>query len=274
MKERIKIFGVLVLSGFSFFYTNKVSNIIKDNDPIMKEINKAKETMYIKKTDRITMNDEYLTGINGCVIDEKNSYNKMKNQGEYKKELLVMKEDEIKKDNYLYIVGGNKEKRNVSIILLNINDNINKYVKKNNIKINYFLDGKYITNNLDTLINISKYSNIYSYGRDKKYNNKYILFDNNMIKANFNNESNYCFLEEKNEKVLKLCSSYNMKTIKNKVIDDKYLVTVKESLSSGKIYTFKNISYDEFLVVTKYILSKGYNIKTIDDLLDESNNCN
>ena len=73
MKEKIKICGVLILSGFSFFYTNKVSNIIKENDPIMKEITKAKETMYVKKTDRITMNDEYLTGLNGCVIDEKNS---------------------------------------------------------------------------------------------------------------------------------------------------------------------------------------------------------
>lgn len=274
MKEKIKICGVLILSGFSFFYTNKVSNIIKENDPIMKEITKAKETMYVKKTDRITMNDEYLTGLNGCVIDEKNSYNKMKNQGEYKKELLVMKEDKIKKTNDLYIAGGNKEKRNVSIILFNIDNNINKYIKKNNIKINYFLDGKFVTDNIDKLIEISKYSNIYSLGRNKKYENKYMLFDNNVIKSNFKNESNYCLVLKKDEDILKRCSSYNMKTIIGNEISSNYLSTVKNTLSSGKIFVFDNISYNEFMITTKYIMSKGYNIKTIDDLLDETNNCN
>lgn len=274
MKDKIKVVGILLLTGFSFFYTNKVSDIIKENDPIMKEIRQEKEVMKVNKVDRVIMGDEYITGINGCVIDEKNSYNKMKNEGQYKEDLIVMKEDEIKKDNNLYIVGGNKEKRNVSIVLLKNNEKMNNYFKKNNIFINYFLDGNYIIDNIDSLIKISKNANIYSLGRNNTYNSKYIIYDNNVIKTNFNNESNYCLLKDKNDDLLKLCSSYNMKTIKGDFISDNYLSYTKENLYGGKIFIYDNITYNDLIISINYILSKGYNIISLDELLDETNKCN
>ena len=274
MKDKIKVVGILLLTGFSFFYTNKVSDIIKENDPIMKEIKQEKEVMKVDKVDRVIMGDEYITGINGCVIDEKNSYNKMKNEGQYKEDLIVMKEDEIKKDNNLYIVGGNKEKRNVSIVLLKDNEKMSNYFKKNNIFINYFLDGNYIIDNIDSLIKISKNANIYSLGRNNTYNSKYIIYDNNVIKTNFNNESNYCLLKNKDDDLLKLCSSYNMKTIKGDFISDNYLSYTKENLYGGKIFIYEDINYKDLIININYILSKGYNIISLDELLDETNKCN
>ena len=124
MNNKIKVIGILILAGFSFFYTNKVTSIIKDNDPIMKKISESKKEMLVSKVEPIIINDKYYTGINGCLVDEEESYNKMKNVGEFKEELIVMKEDKIKEQDNKYIIGGNKKNRNVSIILLNLNKNI------------------------------------------------------------------------------------------------------------------------------------------------------
>lgn len=274
MKDKIKVLGILVLTGFSFFYTKEVSDIIRKNDPIMNRINEVKDDMAVSKVDPIVMNDEYITGISGCMIDEKNSYNKMKEVGSFNEELLVMKEDKIEEIDNVYIIGGNKEKRNISIILLNINDNLDSYLKQNNVKINYFLDGKYITDNIDKLIKISKYSNIYNYGRDKKYSSKYLVYDNTVISSNLNNESTYCLFNEKSDEELKLCNTYKMKGIKGEIIKEDILSTIKEKISNGKIFIIDSNNTSELKITINYILSKGYNLVTLNELLDETNNCN
>ena len=273
MENKIKVLGILLLAGFSFFYTNKVTDIIKDNDPIMSKIKETKNDLVVSKIDPVIINDEYITGINGCIVDENESYNKMKNEGEYKEELLVMKEDEVEEINDKYIIGGNKKKRNVSIILLDIDNKLDNYIKKNNISINYFLDGKYIADNIDKVIGISKHSNIYNYGRNEKYTSKYIVYDNSVISTNLSNNSNYCLFRNKDKEGLKLCSSYDMKSIKEDVINDGFLTYTKENLKNGKIFIYDNYNYEEIELSIKYILSKGYNIVSLDKLLNENNNC-
>ena len=273
MKEKIKVFSILILAGFSFFYTSKVSNIIKENDPIMKEILEKKEDVVVSKIDPIVINDEYYSGINGCIVDEETSYSKMKNEGSFNIDLLVMKEDKVKENNNKYIIGGNKSKRNVSIILTNYNEKMYSFLKDNNIKINYFLDGNDIEKNIDILIEMSKNSHIYNYGRDNNYSSKYLLYDNSLIINNFNNDSTYCLLTEKKDDILKLCTKYNMKVIKTNEISDSILNNVRENLSNGKIFLFNNIDNSELKIVINYILSKGYNIVYLNELLDEKNEC-
>lgn len=273
MKEKVKIIGVLVLAGFSFFYTKEVSNIIKNNDPIMKQINDTKEDMVVSKVEPIIMNDEYITGISGCVVDEAKSYNKMKDLGIFNEELIVMKEDEIEEKDKVYIVGGNKKNRNVSIILLNINEKLDAYLKEENIHVNYFLDGEYISDNIDKLIKIDKYSNIYNYGRNNSYTSKYLVYDNNVINSNLENKSLYCLFNEKNDEELNLCSSYRMKSIKSDFIKDDILNYTKENLGNGKIFVYDNSNFDELKIAINYILSKGYNIISLEELLDERNKC-
>lgn len=273
MNNKVKIFGILLLAGFSFFYTKEVSKIIKNNDPIMKEIINVEDDMQVSKVDPIIINDEYITGINGCKVDEVNSYNKMKDVGAFKEDLIVMKEDKIR-NNDLYIIGGNKKKRNISILFTDYDKKINKFLKNNKIKVNYFLDGKYIIDNVDTLISIKNYSNIYSYGRNKEYLKKYMSYDNTIIYTNFNNNSSYCLFEKKNNDYFNNCTSNNMKSIKVESINENILTYTKEELSNGKIFLFNSKNYDEITTSIKYILSKGYKIVSLDDLLDESNSCN
>lgn len=274
MNNKIKVLSILLLAGFSFFYTDKVTSIIKENDPIMKQIKDIEKDMIVSKTDRIITNDEYITGINGCVVDEKESYNNMKNSGEFKQELLVMKEDNLKEKEKLYIIGGNKKKRNVSVVLLNIDKKVDKYIKTNKIKVNYFLDGKYIKDNIDEIIKISKYSNIYNFGRDREYSDKYIVYDNTVILNNFTNRSDYCLTSNKSDATLDLCSTYNMDTIKKDFISDNIVTYTKENLENGQIFVFDKYDYKELEIVFKYILSKGYNIVMLNELLSERVNCN
>ena len=272
MKNKYKIIGIMLLSGFSFFYTYKVSSIIKDNDPIMTRINNIEDTLIVSKVDPIINNDEYITGINGCVINKEESYSKMKVNNEFNEDLIVMKEDKVMEDLNKYIIGGNKLNRKVSIILTNYdNEEINNFIINNDIKINYFIDGNNIKKDISTLINLK--GNKYNYGRNKEYINKYIVYDNSLIKTNFSNEPSYCLVTSKQKDTLSLCSKYNMKTIKTEEIKEDILSTVKTTLENGKIFLINSSSLEDIKYSINYILSKGYKIVYLDELLDESNDC-
>ena len=269
--NKIKVLGILILTGFTFFYTNKVTNIIRNNDPIMNRIDNIKDTLTVSKVDPIIYDDEYITGINGCIVNREESYKNMKSNGEYKEELIVMKEDKLEEDYNKYIIGGPKQNRKVSIILTNYDSRINDYIKENNININYFVEGSNIKKDIGKLLELE--GKIYNYGRDKKYTDKYTLYDNSLIKSNFDNESNYCLVTEKDIDTLKICSKYKMKTIKTNEINEDILGYIKENLGNGKIYLLNTDNYEDIKYTINYILSKGYKIVYLDELLDESNNC-
>ena len=190
IKKITKVIGIFLLCGFSFFYTEKATKIIRKKDPIMIKINESKKNNYIKTIKPIINDDEYYTGLNGCEIDVDKSYNKMKTVKEYKKELLVMKEinnnENIKEK---YIVGGNKIKRNISIILLLNNDsnmNLINYLNKRKIKINYFVKMDYLENNINFIKILSENNNIYYYSDD--YDDEYMIYSNNLIEVNTHNK--------------------------------------------------------------------------------------
>lgn len=278
LKKVIKVSSILLLVGFSFFYTEKVTKIVRQKDPIMVQINDIKESNLISVVNPIINEDEYIPGINGCEINVDESYSKMKSVGEFKKELLVMKEmnsDENIKNKY--VISGNKISKNISLIFL-INEEINEelinFLSLKNINANFFIDGKYLEKDLVTVKFIAENNNIYYLGQNRKYIEEYMLYSNNLISMNGKNESKYCLVNEKNSETLKLCSDYNMTTIKTDYIKQNIYKTVKSNLMNGTIFTFDTNDTEEVKVSINYILSKGYNIVTLDKLLDETNNCN
>ena len=278
MKKTFSIIGILLLTGFSFFYTEKATQIIRKNDPIMMKLNEVKNNNYVQTIKPIINNDEYITGINGCKIDINKSYDKMKTTRQYNEDLIVMKEVKVRENlNNKYIVGGNKLQKNVSIVFIinnDINDNLINFIERKNIKTNFFVDLDYLNKNTTLMKFISKNNNFYYLGNNKKYTDEYMTYANNLIEVNTNNKSNYCFLENKDENILKLCSKYNMKTIKSDIIKDDLINNIKENLSNGKIIVINSDDIDKIKVSINYILSKGYNIVSLDKLLNEKNNCN
>ena len=278
LKKILKVSAVLLLVGFSFFYTEKVTMIARNSDPIMRAIKKEESNKKISNVNPVINNDEYIMGINGCEIDVDKSYSKMRSVGEFKEELIVMKETSNDKDlTNKYVIGGNNKEKNVSLIFIvnkDIDSSLTDYINQKNIKVNYFIDGKYLEENMITVKFLSENNNIYYLGVNEEYSDEYMLYHNNLIGMNGTNESKYCFTNDKNSDTLKLCNDYNMTTIKSDVIKDNVYKTIKDKLNNGVIFAVDSDNIDEIKVSINYILSKGYNIVSLEDLLSEKNSCN
>lgn len=277
-KKIIQVSSILLLAGFSFFYTEKVTKIARNSDPIMVQINNAKDNLEVMGTDPIIIDDEYIAGINGCSIDVDESYSKMKSVGEYKEELLVMSETKTNENiKNKYIVSGNMKTKKVSVIFVikdEININVINFLKAKSISANFFVDKKFLEKNVANIKKISKTNNIYYYGDNGNYLDKYMIYDNNLINVNMKNESSYCLVNDRDNDTLKLCTEYNMYTIKSKFINENIFKNVKENLTNGSIFVFNSNDIEDIKVSINYILSKGYNIVSLDELLDENNSCN
>lgn len=278
MKKIIKVFAVIIFSGFSFFYTEKVTKIIRKKDPIMIKLNEAKKDTYISVVKPIINNDEYIAGINGCMIDIDKSYNKMKTVKEYKRELIVMKEIDIEDDlKDKYIVSANKLQRKVGIIFIikdDIDDRLIKYLNKKNINANFFVNLKFLEDNSISIKMLSENNNIYYLADNYEYNSDYIKYANSFININTNNQSDYCIVEKKNKETLKICSDNDMKTIKTDIIRDNIVNNVQNKLSNGSIIAIESNDLEKIKISINYILSKGYKIENLDNLLNHKNKCN
>lgn len=277
LKKIFKISAVLLLVGFSFFYTEKVTMIARNSDPIMRAIKKEENNKKVSNVNPVINKDEYIMGINGCEIDVDKSYSKMRSVGEFKEELIVMKETSNDKDlTDKYVIGGNNKEKNVSLIFIvnkDIDSNLTDYINDKNIKVNYFIDGKYLEENMITVKFLSENSNIYYLGENEEYSDENMLYHNNLISMNGSNEPKYCFTSDKDNNTLKLCNDYDMVTIKSDIIKDNIYKRIKDKLNNGVIFAIDSDNIDEIKVSINYILSKGYNIISLEDLLSEKNEC-
>lgn len=277
LKKIFKISAVLLLVGFSFFYTEKVTLIARNSDPIMRAIKKEESNKKVSNVNPVINNDEYIMGINGCEIDVDKSYSKMRSVGEFKEELIVMKETSNDKDlTYKYVIGGNNKEKKVSLIFIvnkDIDSNLTNYINDKNLKVNYFIDGKYLEENMITVKFLSENSNIYYLGENEEYSDENMLYHNNLISMNGSNEPKYCFTSDKDNNTLKLCNDYDMVTIKSDIIKDNIYKRIKDKLNNGVIFAIDSDNIDEIKVSINYILSKGYNIISLEDLLSEKNEC-
>ena len=277
LKKIFKISAVLLLVGFSFFYTEKVTLIARNSDPIMRAIKKEESNKKVSNVNPVINNDEYIMGINGCEIDVDKSYSKMRSVGEFKEELIVMKETSNDKDlTDKYVIGGNNKEKKVSLIFIvnkDIDSNLTNYINDKNLKVNYFIDGKYLEENMITVKFLSENSNIYYLGDNEEYSDENMLYHNNLISMNGSNEPKYCFTSDKDNNTLKLCNDYDMVTIKSDIIKDNIYKRIKDKLNNGVIFAIDSDNIDEIKVSINYILSKGYNIISLEDLLSEKNEC-
>lgn len=277
LKKIFKISAVLLLVGFSFFYTEKVTLIARNSDPIMRAIKKEESNKKVSNVNPVINNDEYIMGVNGCEIDVDKSYSKMRSVGEFKEELIVMKETSDDKDlTDKYVIGGNNKEKKVSLIFIvnkDIDSNLTNYINDKNIKVNYFIDGKYLEENMITVKFLSENSNIYYLGENEEYSDENMLYHNNLISMNGSNEPKYCFTSDKDNNTLKLCNDYDMVTIKSDIIKDNIYKRIKDKLNNGVIFAIDSDNIDEIKVSINYILSKGYNIISLEDLLSEKNEC-
>ena len=152
MNKSFKVFSIIILMIFSFYYTEKIALYVQNNTPLKKEIITYKESNSIPYINA-KVSGEYITpGLNGKEINVDKSYENMKLSNSFNENEIVYNEvtPSISLDDYpsKIINRGNLNKKGVSIIINN-NSELELYLKDNNIrytKINN-IDFCIITNN-------------------------------------------------------------------------------------------------------------------------------
>ena len=274
--EYMKKLLIIVLLLFSFFYTNKSISIIRNQDPLMKEIIKNKNKFEIKSVNAIIKDNTIIPGIKGKEVDLEKTYTKMKQYGTYNEALTVFKE--IKptisiEDNYdKLITSGNKENKNIALIFkVEKNTNLDKLLSilnYYNVQTTFFIDGLYIENN--DLNNLSHHQiELLSYNNTIDE----VTFSSALSYLSYktNKTPKYCL--EDNNNIIKICKKLNLHTVSPTLIikKDPYK-EIKNNLKNSSIILIpiNNYIYNNLSTSILYIKSKGYKFLTLTDLLSEN----
>ncbi len=267
----IKIIGLFCLFCISFFYTEKVINVSINQDEIMVNIKKIAQNNYINPTNAIITNDTIIPGSTGKYIDTEASYKAMKKINYFEPSLLIYKEiyPEISiYNNYnKYIIRGNTNKKNVALIyILNNNtlDNILTIQKQHNINITIFIDSGFLNQNIN-IIDKLKDNEIYNYGNNGKYTKDNLIIANNIINNKTKNKAKFCLFLVKDETGINNCANNKMLSILPKTNINYF--NIKDNLENGSIFLINNTK--ELNGIIEYIISKGYNITTLKELINE-----
>ena len=267
---------IIVLLLFSFFYTNKSISIIRNQDPLMKEIIKNKSKFEIKSVNAIIKDNTIIPGIKGKEVDLEKTYTKMKQYGTYNEALTVFKETKPTisiEDNYdKLITSGNKENKNIALIFkVEKNTNLDKLLSilnYYNVQTTFFIDGLYIENN--DLNNLSHHQiELLSYNNTIDE----VTFSSALSYLSYktNKTPKYCL--EDNNNIIKICKKLNLHTVSPTLIIkiDPYK-EIKNNLKNSSIILIpiNNYIYNNLSTSILYIKSKGYNFLTLSELISEN----
>lgn len=279
LKNISKLASLFLLLLLSFIYTDKVFSEARENDPIMKEVMNYKKENDIEPIEPRLHDDEIVLGLSGLVVDAKETYKNMKKDKRFDKDKIVynskLPEKTITKNFDYYITKGNDKKEAVSIIF-KVYDNTNvdeilELASKNNVKVNFFVDGSWLDKNVETAFSMVNLDcEIYNLGYDKKYTKNMINVTNNLIESISLKDSNLCLNENKDDEAKKLCSNKKMHTITPN-ISNPNITDLKKNLNKGEMILFDASDYDysKFSLMINTITSRGYEIISLSDLLKE-----
>ncbi len=284
MKKIIEASLAIVLVCFSFYYTDQAVDFLRQNDPIMSEIERKKTEYETDPINAEIIDNNLIPGINGQIINEETTFEKMKQYGSFNEALIVFeeKEPEVTMNEYYdyYIEQGNTSKNMVSLVFkVNNNENITnikKVLNELNIKVTFFIDGIYIKNNQEEVLNLAKDGHeIQVLNYDGRYIESKFQEGLDILENIINLKGKYCYAEYDNKEILELCSSKDMHTIIPTIqITTNPLLTVKEKLTSGSIIGLPVTTEieEQLLTVINYINQRGYQLETVNTLLNESHN--
>lgn len=280
MKKLLKPLSAIFLLLFSFYYTNKVVEIVRETDPIMKEIRQSSKKYEVLPDNARIIGDNIIPGKVGKEVDYEKSYTRMKQYGTYNEALTTFKEIEpiISIDDYYdkYIIQGNTEQKSVALVFkITSNNNLQELINilnNKNIKTTFFIDGLFLENNTDLIKNLSNHElELLSY--DQKYDELYFNSALNYLASLTKENPKFCYAEYDQKEVLELCTKLKLHTIIPTIrVTDYPYKTIKGKLSnSSMVYLpLTNQMINELPLIINYISQKGYSFLTLEELLSES----
>ncbi len=285
MKRKfIELSSALFLICLSFYYTDRAVDIVRRNDPIMKEIQNVQSEYEILPIDAVLQEDSILPGANGKSVNINESFQKMKQYGQFNESLLVF--DEVKPtisiEEYYdrYIASGNPIKNSVALVFrVDPNDDITEivtYLNERNIRSTFFLDGRWIENHTEEVYQLARDEHqleVLSY--DSTYDELNFQNSKDLLQSITNVKGKYCYAEYDQKEVLELCEKKKMHTIIPTILAKNYpYATIKNKLEKGAIIGLPMSAAvkKELSTILNYITQKGYSIDTLEILLNEAAN--
>jgi len=270
MKKVFQMIGLISLTCFSFFVTERTAIVVSDMDEIMIEIKNKKDDYKTDSIDAIIDNNTIIPGVNKREVNINKSYKVMKSNGYFSDKLFVYDYEKPKislTDNIdKYITKGNPSKRMVSLIFKveqdeNITDILN-ILNNYNVKSTFFVNYNWFSNNNDLVEELIKNNHIVAPLMEDYTSSDFEWMD--MVLKKINKQSvGFCYNINENKSNLDECILKNNYTIKPIAISENTpLVDIKEKLESGSILSLKVNSQvkKELSTIIIHIKSKGYKL--------------
>lgn len=275
MKKTFQIIGLISLTCFSFFVTEKTATVVNNMDEIMIEIKENKDEYKREAIDAIVEENTIIPGVKSREVNINKSYKNMKNNGYFSDKLFVYDytkpntslEDNIDK----YIIKGNPSKRMVSLIFKidkdeDITDILN-IINNYNIKVSFFVNYNWFANNNELVGQLIKQGHMVSPLMEDYSDSNFEWMD--MVLKKINKQGvGFCYNINDNQKNLDECILKNNYIIKPIVISENTpLVDIKEKLESGVLLSLKVNSQvkKELSTIIIHIKSKGYKLVNLEE---------
>ncbi len=279
MKKTFEAIGFLSLILFTFFYTSKITTVIKENDDLLKQIKEIENQYKIDPVNATINNNTIIAGVSGSEIDIKESYKKMKKINSFNSNLLVYKKvkPEISVLDYYdkYIIKSNKSAVSL-LFLIEKDDEINDILEildKYKVKATFYTDGNWFENNNEKIIELIKLGHtVGNLGYNYNYKENGISWMNTIVTNIGKQKYTYCYTETIDEEILNICKNNKSYIIKpNIIVKNNPLITIKSNLEKGSIISLKinNNTITELPLIIEYINSRNLNIINLEELLDE-----
>lgn len=279
MKKTFEVIGFLSLILFTFFYTSKITTVIKENDDLLIQLKEYQEQYKESAIDAVIIDNKISAGLSGSEINIKESYEKMKKVNSFNANLLVY--EKIKPNISVldyhdkYIVKGKKE--SVSLVfLVEQTSNIEKILNildNYDVKATFYIDGNWFENNNEKVIELIENNHtVGNLGYNYNYDVNGISWMNTIVTNIGKQKYTYCYLEEENDAFLNICKNNKSYTIiPSIIVKTNPLITIKKNLENGSIISLKinDSTIIELPLIIEYINSRNLNIINLEELLDE-----
>jgi len=256
MKNLFKYMGLTSVLLFSFYYTEKMSNMVINNSDLVMEINENSDEFNIEPVSAIIEDDYIIPGLNGYTVNVLKSYDNMRFLDTFNAYYLeydtVNPSISLENNKDKIIKYGNKGKNAVSVI---VKDNINiiEYSKEKNIKITRLVD-------FNTFDKNAKYEQL---------NNDYINFKKlETIFNNANVNKNICLI---NKNLLDICKNNKKYLVEYSLELNNYnLSSIKDNIKSGYIiYINDNVNLTDYKILIRQIYYQDLDIISLSNLIKE-----
>ena len=271
MNKYFKILGIISLTIFSFFVTEKTVSVVNNMDDIMVEIKQNKDNYKLKAKNAVIKDNTIIPGIRGRIVNVNKSYKNMKMNGYYSDKLfaydynrpLISLEDNKNK----YIIKGNKEKKMVSLIFKVKNNvditNIVGILDNYGAKSTFFVDLNWFSNNTNLVENLIKDGhNIGVLLED--YESEDFFWSDTIIKNINKQKHGFCYNAEK----IEICAENNNYTIRPIEISIYTpLVDLKKYIDNENLFSLEINSElkKELINIIIFIKSKGKKIENLEN---------